>query len=414
MTGNTSNRTLSIVVLALGTLAALSLLLQFGILGVGRRGGEAFADVKYWYVSARMWLAGASPYDYGQFKAASLQSGIPETELFAYPPTSFILGALISPFSFQTAKIAWLAINLCALLAIVVALHEYVKEIFASRIQSSDYIRTFLALLIIVLGNPFTTHVIWIGQTSLIVAAAIIWAWRSIYNGHPIVGGVLLAVSGAKPQLSALVGFWLLLDRRFLALGVAAVASLALIAVPFSVSGIGLPVEWLSSMQGYQSEATKAVALSHNTNLRSLLHAISLTDTHFRLRVDLPLAMLATFLIWLGQDRYFSERIFYLGFLISVGLLLIFGRDYDLAAAMPLLVAGAVIARGNIYRQAFLAVLLLILCFPHRLVMRLDVPVLTLWRPVTLLVMLAVIAYWNYVETRSARSAGRNQLAPSA
>ena len=410
MTQSELHRTYSTVVLALGTMLALIFLVSFGVLGVGRYGIEQFADVKYWYISSRMWLGGMSPYDYDQFQAISLQSGIETIERFAYPPTSFALGALISPFPFPIARFAWLVLNLAALSSILVAMRSYLREIYADRWQSTDFDRTFAALLIVFVGNPFTAHVIWLGQVTFLITAALMWGWRFIYSNRPVVGGLLLAVSGAKPQLSALVALWLLLDRQFVALAVAAAVSLVFIVVPFSVSGFALIGEWLSSMQGYQSEATKAIALSHSTNLRSVLHAIALTPEHIKLRVDLPLAMLATLLLYLSRNKYFSDQMFFLGFLIGAGLLLIFGRDYDYAACAPLLIAAAVISKGQLPRQALLIALALILFIPHRLVMLLGDSKLVMWRPITFLVIVAALAYWHYSDTQSVRAAARSRL----
>lgn len=382
--------------LMLPAVAVVALVL-FGILGVGRGNAEAFADVKYWYVSTRMWFEGLNPYDYEQLKLYAQGLGIGLIERYAYPPVAFVLGLALSPFSLGAAKLVWTVLSLGALALIVMALYRIYSETFVSGGDWGWRDRAIFAVLTtIVVGNPFVAHVVWTGQTTLIIAAALIWAWRFIYAGKDLAGGVLLALAACKPQFSVLVFFWLLLDRKFLVLASATVAAVLFAAVPFVGTGFSIVGQWLGSMQGYQGEVSKVLGVSNNSNLRSVLFAFGLSEKPFNLLWDASLAVLVTFIVWLRQKDAGTGGVAVLAVLIGLALLFVSGRDYDYAALAPLLVAALYLRGESLVLLTTLTGLMVAMFVPHRLVETLGVPGLLMWRPITLALIFAIAGWVAY------------------
>jgi hypothetical protein len=90
-----------------------------------------------------------------------------------------------------------------------------------------------------------------LGQTSLLIGAAILWSLIVLPN-RPILGGVLLGVAATlKPQLALLAPVALLAGKHWVAFAAAALGSIAsvLLSLPF---GVSLWPSWLASLKEFE------------------------------------------------------------------------------------------------------------------------------------------------------------------
>lgn len=362
---------------------AFCALLAFGILGIGRGGTEGFADVRYWYISARLWLDGQNPYDYEVFRGFSRSHGLGEIFTFPYPPQIFVLGVLIAAFPFAIAKLAWTFLNLAAVVVLaywgarLVRIRAVAIGVAPSRI--ADWL-----IPAIIIGNPFTAHVVWTGQTSLIVAASLITGWQLVHGGSFLLGGLLLAVATIKPQLSILIVLWLILNRHWRALATGGIGVLAFSAVPMSVVGPSATLlGWVDSLKAYQVEV--ASGLSYNLNLKSLLNGLGFGLPPSSMLVFMLCAIGMTLVLWRLQNRRKLDQQDVLALLLGSSLLLTSGRDYDLVVLVPALSAMWWHVRGDRLSQLVSTALMVALFVPHRVMEKFGLPFLLYWRIVILL-----------------------------
>lgn len=377
-----------------GVLAASIAFVAFGIAGVGRSGSIPFADVRYWYVSANMWLQGGNPYDLAAFMEKATSLGIGRVGQFAYPPTAFWLGAPLQLLDLAQSEILWIAINLLALVAI-----------FAGSLRMLDQLRPgfrldprrweILAIVVIcTLGSPYAINVVWTGQTTLLIAALLMWAWILSHEGSERTAGLLFAMATAKPQLAVLLGLWLLIDRRWTTLFSAAIASVLLMSVPLATLGPGIIIDWLGAMSGYMGEPAQAQELSHNLNLGSVAIGLGAPRGTYLSVAQATLGLLGVGALFAAHMRSRLPTPVAFGILVPLSLLAFYGRDYDLAACAGLLVLGLHYSEGSRPRQALLVLALIALYIPHRLIEKIDSRWLIYWRPVVLLMVTVTLLTW--------------------
>ena len=382
---------------ALAAMLGLALLLATGVLGVGRdlQVQEAFSDVKYWYVSAALWLAGGNPYDFAHLEERARANGIGSNTHYASPPTSFWFGAGLQLLSYDGARWAWTAVNLLALVAIFFGVLRMVRVLRPDFEWSRATAPTLLMLVAIVIGTPYAANVVWVGQTTLVVTALLIWSWILIHEGHEFAGGLLFALGAIKPQISLLLGLWLLLDGRWRALATAAVASLLLSAVPFWADGLRIIPMWLGEMSAYVNEPAQR-ALAYNINLRSALEGFGAGRGSW---LQIPMWLLCAglvYLLWRGYRKYGFAWPVSFALLVPISLLTLRGRDYDGAACMGLVAVGIHVSAGRPARQLLLLALLALFCLPLRIVELTGVEWLRYWRPVVLLAITLLVFRWVF------------------
>jgi Glycosyltransferase family 87 len=383
---------------------SLGAMLVFGLLGVGR-GGESFFDVRYPYIAAKCWLAGLNPYDYAVFQSVAQANGLDQIEVFAYPPQSFVLGALLAPFSYAAAKGIMATLSLIAL----AALAFWGRRLLALRHQAARLNPARVAgwlIPAIVVGNPFTAHVLWTGQSSLIVGAMVVTAWQ-LLGSSALLAGVMLGFASLKPQLVFLVMLWICLERRWRVLLAFGLSLLLFSAVPLLQQG-ALPAlsDWWQSTQAYQLEPTKAMGLSYNTNLKSLLLGLGLAAPG--LAVFGLGAIAFTGLLWWLHRQGRLEHSDVLGLLLPAQLLLLLGRDYDIVILLPLLTSLWWHVRSVPLAQIGSFGLMVLLFVPHRLVEKLAPGPLLYWRTAVLL----GLTVWLLIAALRSRPLDSSQLAP--
>lgn len=367
-------------------LMAILALVLFGILGVGR-GGIFAVDMRYLYVAGEMWERMLSPYDAAGFKVAMKTIADIDSISYAYPPISAPLARLLSSGSLAFADILITALNIVSLGAlsyyVLRAPPEAPTRASTASAQAQHLLRPAIALALLV-GNPFTAHVFWMGQTTLIAAALVVAAWLLAHRNHDLVAGILLGLSAFKPQLALLFGIWFLLDRRWLLLIAAAVSAL-LASVPamLATGAVQSWTSWLSALSDYQGAGYNVAGFKHVFGLQSLA-----ADLGWRLPSLLPLAVVAIAMLYFQRARY--AIIWLAGPIFAIGALFIYAHDYDLLTiflmALPLVNA----ARGRIGVYLVLAAFAAFLLFPQRLWEHLDLSTLSRLREASVLGLLAM------------------------
>jgi Glycosyltransferase family 87 len=380
-------------------LAAVASLVLFGIVGIGRPGDGGF-DMAFLYAAGRTWLNGLNAYVLAQ-REAGVGPFAFNIYAFAYPPPVFPLAVALGSFSFSTAKLLMLMLNLMS----AVALSAYCVKMAEPSVSSStssgapygDAYRWVIPAIIV--GNPFTAHVLWMGQTTLIVAASIAWGCRFAHQNRWILGGLLLAVSTIKPQFSVFAFLWLAIQQRWRPILTAGAISLLFALGPLLISGPTVAIRsWLEDIKVYQAYPSNTVGFEHSFGLQSVLYHLGIAVPTLALIV---LAFAVT--IFFVRAKIREDDI--LPLLLSAALLLSVAHDYDLVLAAPMVPALWRHLRDSDRRRTAGALLIMSVMFlPQRVLKPFDSPVLLQFRVVVLL----GLVIWLFV--LSAKDAKKQDL----
>jgi hypothetical protein len=360
-------------------LAAAATLVLFGIVGIGRAGDGSF-DMAFLYAAGRTWLENLNAYIAAQ-RQATLGAFPFDIYAFAYPPQVFPLAIALGYFSFSTAKLLMLGINILStagLSAYCVRMAEPGTPSGTAPPKPPAAYRWLIPAIII--GNPFTAHILWMGQTTLIVAASIVWGCLFARQNRWLVGGLLLAVSTIKPQFSVFAFLWLAMQRRWPSILAAGAISLIFALGPLIISGPIIAIRsWLNDIKVYQANPSNAVGFEHSFGLQSVFHHLGISVPAAAL---IALAFAAA--IFLVRARVVENDI--LPLLLGTALLLSVAHDYDLILAMPLVPALWWHLRDRDRRQRAGAVVIMCIMFlPQRVLKPFDIPVLLQFRVLVLL-----------------------------
>ncbi|MEM9730521.1 MAG: glycosyltransferase family 87 protein, partial [Myxococcota bacterium] len=239
----------------------------------------------------------------------------------------------------------------------------------------------------IVVGNPFTAHVFWMGQTSLIASAAIAGSFVAWRHDRVWIAGLLLAIATLKPQLALLPFGWIAFAGRGPRTALVSLAAAGLLSLwPMVVSGgpIALAAEWLGAVERYQFDPFNQIAFEKMFGVRSLF-AVVFGDAPSMLPVGIAgLAML----VWFRSRLNTAEA---LALLAVLTVSFVYAHDYDLVlltvAAAPL----AYLLEERAELRLWVLAGLLALMVPQRLLRGLESPILLEYREVLVLAIGALV-----------------------
>ena len=296
------------------------------------RGGNNGGDTKFLYVAGLYWLEGLNAYAPEVTNQLGTNLVGFERYDFAYPPQISPLCLLLASFSFAKAVVLMNALNLfCALVLAFFSVRSVKRPEVKTLKDPGPEPWWFIPALII--GNPFTTKVVNMGQTTLIAAAALVGGWYYARRDRWLVGGILIAIATIKPQLSLLVILWLLLERQWRLLGVTTVTIVIFSLAPMAISGpIDVFFDWFAVVKEYKEVSFNVVGSRHVFNLQGLFYIAGVDLPNL-----LPLAIILTCLLWWYRLKLLNDDI--LGILVAITLLFGFAHYYDLAAVLPPLIA---------------------------------------------------------------------------
>lgn len=355
---------------------AFTALILFGILG-WFRAGPGQPDFWILHSAGSYFLDERMPYGIFTLTARPDVAGS-TTAYYAYPPHFSPLIALAALLPLPSARIASIAVNVlaCALLAWTVA-----RQMDLPSDPRAD-LRRAIAIALIV-GSPFVAHMVWLGNTSILVMAALTAGWWLAARDRQVAAGILLAAATWKPQLALLPALWFLLERRSTMLVSAGITAFVLAAWHFATFGVTFSIAtWLSSLAEYSRASFSGFGYQYSFGLQDLLY--TLLGVKFRLEM---LAFPILGILWWKRAYFTSlER---LALICVTTVMFLPVQDYDLVALAPL--AGAVVARrASPASFAVPAVAGLMLFLPARLVRALDIAQFAQWR----VAMVLMIAVW--------------------
>jgi hypothetical protein len=182
-------------------LASLVSMVAFGIVGVGRV-GVSNGDGAVLFAAGRAWLAGLNPYVHENLvrSVAGLNISLQDV-FFFYPPQAAALCLPLAIFDYPAAKLIWLLINLVSIALISFMLIQInSRHAFGGRNKLDGWV-----ISAITMGNPFTAHVLWLGQTSLFAFAATLGAW---FYSREKNGGLQVFVWAWRPSSHKCASCW--------------------------------------------------------------------------------------------------------------------------------------------------------------------------------------------------------------
>jgi Glycosyltransferase family 87 len=221
--------------------------------GVARHGGAKDVDARYFYIAAKCWAAGQSPYVTQIFSSRYRETfGVAPASFFSgYPPTLMVIVLPMALFQWPVAARLFSLANFAAAMVLFWACYRLVREQLGHRLRPSHW---FWVILASTLGGVAGT--IFTGQTSVFVAAAVAIALVGSRCQRSWLTVVGFTIASAKPHLSApalLLIPWLEPGQRSATLiGVGIAVGLSAYAVAIDPDFVH---SFLSSMNHYNSVA---------------------------------------------------------------------------------------------------------------------------------------------------------------
>lgn len=376
-------------IVAAALLAAFAVLLATSIFGVGREGILGSHDFTYFTAAGEAWLAHESPYIVEQLNQAAARyytgTGLDvrfDFPLF-YPPQFFPIAAIAGSLGFDASRYTIAAITIIA----IGALGAVCARVY--RVEGGDR-GTLLGACALALalaqaiGNPFGSSNIWMGQTSALAGALMLGGWMLACRGSPWIGAAVIALGCFKPTLGiALIPLAVVRWPRQ-TLIVMPIVGLATAAYPLLAQG---PVEhtreWLAALGSHADHVANHPDFRHYFGLQSLVRAVGIAAPGLW-----PLAALAGGTLLLLRNRLNDAELAV--YAIGVPMLLYKAHDYDLVVMSPLAALLAARASRSPVRLSALALGVVVMFIPLRLVQRLDAAaVVERYREIVVLAMAA-------------------------
>lgn len=292
--------------------------LLFGILGTGRQpqgpGGFSLPDFTlYIYPAGKLWLNGSNPYD----------------GFFPYPPNSSLFCILLSLADLETSKMIYQVLNLSCMTGLVyLCLRLYRLADRANEVSPWDFKSSLLISILV--GNVFVFNTLWIGQTSLFITTMLLASYYHHIRSHEVRSGIFLALALNKPQLVFTFLLWLLLEKKWKTLAVAAAMTVILGIVPIWQRGpMTTVLDWINLLIQY----VRVVNQDCFWNLFGLQPL--LTDLGIRIDSIAVFASSALIVILIHRYRPNHPSLKLYGILTMVGLLLGQASQYDLVVILP-------------------------------------------------------------------------------
>jgi hypothetical protein len=235
-----------------------------------------------------------------------------------------------------------------------------------------------------IIGNPFTSHVVWMGQTSLMAVAATMAAWFFSQRQKFVWAGICLGIASFKPQLCLLLGIWFLLEGNWKILAVALATVTITSAYPLVLYGgpVGMLAAWHQGIQdGYSSLHFNQPGSLDIVGMESLFAFFGLKIPAIKI-----VAVILAVLLWVFRNRINREDV--LAVLMGISFTFLgYSHVYDYVGLFPILTSLWLYCSNN--RNALLSsiALVFVLFFPRRIFIAAGLPFLIHWRTIVVLIM---------------------------
>lgn len=374
----------------LGLLAVSILsLIFFGIVGIGRD-GQLNADGGVLYAAGRAWLKGLNAYNHDMLTQSV--AGIKAIDnlkdaAFFYPPQSAAFCMFVGLFDYSVAKFVWLGLNLLSMAAIVFMTVSTINQHQNNQNQLGS-----LVMAAMVIGNPFTTHVVWMGQTSLMAFAGTMAAWYFSQRQKFVLAGICLGIASFKPQLCLLLGIWFLLERNWKILAVAFATVTVMSAYPLVLYGgpVGMLAAWHQGIQdSYSSLPFNQPGFQDKVGMESLFASLGLKIPGIKIT-----AIILAIVLWFFRNKINREDI--LALLMGISFTFLgYTHVYDYVGLFPILTSLWLYCYNN--QKAYIAMIALVflLFFPRRIFLSAGLPFLIHWRTIVVLILVISVLFFS-------------------
>ncbi len=390
-------------------LLALLFTLALGLHGLGRPGSPQLDFLAYYGGGCRL-LDHQSPYGFDpQTPTRMLEQGY-TMRVYAYAPNMGPIVLALSLFKYDQALLAFNVVNVLAVIAFglgaaALMLIGSKRGMHGELALDEDSLTKAALVCLVAWLPPYASHSLWFGNITALALALGTWAWWLDSRGHAGWAGVLFGIAALKPPLVILLGFWFLLQRRWVTLGVAFVVVLAMSLPAMSTFGpVTAWLDWIHGLKAYAATPENAPTGEGVIGLRSFLAVAGLSVPDLSI-----LGVLFTFALW-KYDRRLTPALS-LAFLVAANLLFFDGH-------MPGLLGLAVVAGGwlelagtGVWSLSLAAVALGAFIAPREALRILHAPeiVLRYRTPELLVVTLAML--WLLHKRRSKESAPLDAVA---
>jgi hypothetical protein len=382
---------------------SLAMCLGLGLFGLGHDlPRAATSDTRFLFLAGKYWLAGIDAYVPTQALDAGPLGDVYARYVMAYPPQTAPLCMLLALGAIDLATALMDVLNLAALAVLAWVAVATIEETVDPAVSTAQ--RWWVPALVV--GNLATAFVLYIGQTTLVVAAALAACWYCARRGRDVAAGLLLAFASIKPPLALFVALWFALDRRWRLLAATTITVLLLALGPmFMLGPLGALRAWLVGVANYAAAPQNALGSRMVFNLQAFLLTLGIATPNL-----LVLGVAATIALFAFRTRLAERDL--LGVLVGLGLVFGYGHGYDLAALVVLVPAFWCRLRERPGAAGVALALLVGISFPNSLLERLGSPVVLHAR--VLLVMAALAWLVVLGATERAAAADGAQLEDAA
>ncbi len=373
--------------------AGLSVLLATSVFGIGRGGVFGSHDFTYFTSAGEAWLDGESPYQLDALNAAAdryyqgtpLEGQVEFEFVLFYPPQFFPLAALSGGLPFDASRFGVAAITVAAAGAIGwVCLWCYRRDGGAA----TTLLGAFAMGLAVAqtLGNPFVSHNIWMGQTSVLAGALMLCGFVLCCRGLPWFGAAVIALGCFKPTLGVALVPLAVIRWPKQTLIVMPIVGLATAAYPLLTQGpIEHTLEWLSAVSTYKQHPPNDPDFRHYFGVQSLVRSLGVPAPSL-----LPLAAIAAIAVIAFRKRLSDGE--QAAFAICIPIVLFQGHDYDLIVLAPAIALLAARMSRSLAGMGLLTLGVVTLFVPLRAVLELEgPPVLGRYREIVTVIMLTAL-----------------------
>ena len=345
------------LILASALVCSVLSLILFGIIGNARL-SEISYNYGILYKSGRHMLKNTNPYNNDS------------DNIYAYPPNFSFFLVPLALLNFGVSKYCLALLNIVSILSIV-----WISCLTVVKRSPENGRLKCLLLASFIIGNPFTAHNVWMGQTSLILLASMMGAWHFSHQNRWLLTGILLGISSFKPQLSLLLFVWFFLERNWKILVTSLVTFFLMSYYPLITQG---PIEmmrlWINDGLGsYLTVDVNVLGSQHVVGVSSMLNSAG---------IDVPslkvVGVLLTVLLWVFRKQFRPYDI--LGILFGISLTFVSGHDYDYICLIPLIASLLSYTEDRPNLWLWLPSLIFLLIVPQRFIRILSIPVLNHWR----------------------------------
>lgn len=354
-------------------MASTLLLVLTSVGGIGRQGTFGTGDYAYFAAAGTAWNTGQTPYNHDELQQACTlfyhgtpHEAPPLTSAFAYPPNIYPYTLLASEPSHQTALVLTGALNLLAAIALGASAFMLFRLLTKSEADRPLSLLLAFVAASLILVSPFSSHNIWMSQTSLLATALFVLGWMIAHSGYTWIGCAVLSLGFFKPNLGLVLAPIALIrwPKQFLIASLC--TGMACAAYPFIRQGPILSVtDWLHAASEYVNAKQNTLTFRHTFGMKSLFAQLELNPA-------LAYAMLAPIFMLLYTNRKRLQAHDALAIALFIPVLFVKAHDYDLVAASIGIVCLCARTRHRPLFFALVLAMTFVLYTPSRFVFSLE------------------------------------------